>query len=162
MPGPMGVKPRGLTLVEMMITLVLLALVLVALVPLTSQWFGRSKQNTADCALPTAIDMTRSLALRNLPADPGKPAALLCLTPTALNLYRGNALPASCPTTPDAQAVWSLTSSTSAPFVSAGRCYALDSAGRPLALAALGSTACDSALETTLAGDSRYANCRFK
>ncbi|GGY17647.1 hypothetical protein GCM10011289_21430 [Paludibacterium paludis] len=166
----MELTQRGATLMELMVTLVILAALLVTLAPLTGQWLGRGQQRASRCALVNAIDMTRGLALRNLPAATDTPPAVLCLSPTALNVYRGDRLPSACPSSPDARAVWSTAATAASPFFtpangavvpSATACYALDSAGTP-ADATIGATSCDPRLESRLIKDALYANCRFK
>jgi len=158
----MELTQRGVTLTELVIAVALTAVILAAMAPLTANWFGRGQQSASHCTVINALSMTRSLALRNPAANPALPAAVLCTTAQAVNLYRGDTLPANCPTVQDSRAQWSSLAPSNAPFVSSTACYALDSSGLPTTLPAIGGIACDSTLETRLTQDPGYANCRFK
>ena len=83
-------KPQGFTLIEIMITLTVLAFLLFLGAPLTSAWTDGAQQQTAASLLREGIGRAKAQALRN----PGgvrnadEPAAALCYSNQTLVLYR--------------------------------------------------------------------------
>lgn len=87
-------RQGGLTLIELMISLAVLA-VLLTLGVSSSFWVERSRSNEAASQLSTAYSKTRSIAVRNpLSTAPNEPAAVMCVANATLYVHQG--LPAAC------------------------------------------------------------------
>ena len=78
---------RGFTLIEMMITITLFALLLVVGVPLTQSWTNSAYQRDAAGLLRQGISRAKSIALRNQgKVQDTAPAAVLCVSGQSLKL----------------------------------------------------------------------------
>lgn len=78
---------RGFTLIELMITITLFALLLVVGVPLTQSWTNSAYQRDAAGLLKQGLSRTKSIALRNQgKVQDTAPAAVLCLSGQSLKL----------------------------------------------------------------------------
>ncbi|MGC4077893.1 MAG: prepilin-type N-terminal cleavage/methylation domain-containing protein [Rubrivivax sp.] len=127
-----SVRPRGFTLVEMMIVLVLMVVMALVVAQLGTQWSDNARLARVQAQLQHAYDSTKSAALQNpQAATRGDAAATLCLQDGAFAVVLGD----DC----SAKAVWSYAqeSGVSVSLADAdSRCIALDSAG--VAVAASG------------------------
>lgn len=103
-------RKAGFTLIEMMVTLAIMALLLLVGAPLGRAWVANAHIAQAESQLLQAYERTRALALRN-PAGVTAPttAATLCITNgNTLKVYQGAA---NC-TTPSTTPIWSGSAAT--------------------------------------------------
>ncbi|TBU95897.1 pilus assembly FimT family protein [Phytopseudomonas dryadis] len=84
---------RGFTLIELMITLAVLALLMFVGLPLTNAWVNGAQQQTAASLLREGIGRAKAQALRNPRnvQDISQPAALLCRSGQVLKIPDGDA-----------------------------------------------------------------------
>ena len=96
----------GLTLIELMVTLAVLAILLLTGLPLTQNWVYGAQVAGSTSLLLQGYDLAKSLALRNPESEQGdNPAAGLKLSGGSLLVCRGNPADASCDTA-GASLVW--------------------------------------------------------
>ncbi|MBG6079046.1 pilus assembly FimT family protein [Rubrivivax gelatinosus] len=123
--------PRGFTLVEMMIVLVLMVVMALLVAQLGSQWSDNARLARVQAQLQHAYDSTKSAALQNpTAATRGEGAATLCVLDGAFAVVLGD----DC----GAQPVWSFAHEGGVSVSLAepdSRCIALDSAGVVVAAA---------------------------
>lgn len=75
------IQQKGLTLIELMITISLITIVLFMGSSLTSAWIDQSQVNNATSSIQNAISQAKALALRNKDNTPlSAAAASVCLT----------------------------------------------------------------------------------
>ena len=79
-------KSIGFTLVEMMITILIMSLLLLAAVPFTTAWIQGARVNEAKSKLLQGYELARALAQRN-PNGARAPAAAAGLKQEGLTLY---------------------------------------------------------------------------
>lgn len=125
-------RARGFSLVELMVTLAIVAVLGLLAVPFTAAWVQGSRQEEVRGALAQAVGQARALALRN-PAGlpPGAPAACVRRAAAALEVVQ----PAAAQDCAAAPVVWrtpldagvGLHDATGAAFA----CVAFDSRGQP-------------------------------
>ena len=78
---------RGFTLIELMVTVALLAILLMMVAPLTSGWSDRNQVQSAKSSLKTAISQARVSAIRNTEnKKSNEAAASVCIDSTNLTV----------------------------------------------------------------------------
>lgn len=89
---------RGLSLIELMVTLALLAFLLSVGLPLTSGWVQSAHQRDAVGMLTEALGRAKALALRNPQglADQSQPVAVTCLGKSTLSVVAASAKGVDC------------------------------------------------------------------
>ena len=85
---------RGFTLVELMVTLSLLAVVLVSGVALTSGWVDDARINEGGSQMETAYAKARAAAIKNSTGSTGTAAAVLCINSGVVYVHTG--IPGTC------------------------------------------------------------------
>ncbi|TBV09059.1 prepilin-type N-terminal cleavage/methylation domain-containing protein [Phytopseudomonas dryadis] len=134
------VNSRGFSLVELLVTLALLAFLLMLAVPFTNTWSDSARLRDAENLLHQGIGRAKALALRNHHGMTGtRTAASLCLDGQSqrLNLYQASsaAQQADC-SGAYGSPVWSAQLPKAATVKSGANdfaCLALDSRGLPTA-----------------------------
>lgn len=130
------VKNRGFTLVELMVTLAVLAIILSAALPLTSNWSSSAHQLETANLLKQGVSRAKAIALRN-PGGVGldKAAAALCLSDNKISLVRQDKAGAfSCAPTDSANSIWSATVPSGVSVKIGGasfQCLAMNNRGLP-------------------------------
>lgn len=103
-------KQRGMTLIELMIVVAILAVLIMAVAPFTGSWVDRARVTQSQGILEQAIGQARSAALRNPAAVSGNaPASMLCSTNNKVLLFVPVATDTSltCPDTTPPSQPWS-------------------------------------------------------
>ncbi|WP_286974290.1 type II secretion system protein [Pseudomonas sp.] len=103
------VKTRGFTLVELMVTVTVMSVILLAAVPLTMGWSSSARQLETANLLKQGVSRAKATALRN-PGGVGleSPAAALCLSNDTLSLVRQDkAGTFSCSPSNSSYSIWS-------------------------------------------------------
>jgi prepilin-type N-terminal cleavage/methylation domain-containing protein len=137
-------RQRGLSLIEMMVTLTVMLLLAAGAAPFSSGWANQAAVNQSNALLRQGMGQLKALALRNPGAVAGGVAsAVLISVPGKLCLQ------AQAPTTLDCTgATWSATPSATIRIAgAASQCIAMDSAGIVLA----GGLACSASLSYSIA-----------
>jgi prepilin-type N-terminal cleavage/methylation domain-containing protein len=102
---------KGFTLIELMVTLAVMSILLMAGVPLTQGWINSAHQRDAASVIQQGIARAKAMALRNPAGVIGsdKPAALLCRNDSTLVLAQpaSNQNAFNCSQVGSAQIVWS-------------------------------------------------------
>lgn len=131
-------QAKGFTLIELMVTLAVMSILLMAGVPLTQGWLNSAHQRDAASVLQQGIARAKAMALRNPAGVVGadKPAALLCLNDTSLMLAQPVAGQSAfnCGQVGNAQVVWSSALPKQVTIESDNksfRCVALDNRALP-------------------------------
>lgn len=81
---------RGMSLIELMVTVALMAFLLLVSLPLTKAWVDSAKQREAADVLAEGLGRAKALAMRN-PAgieDAAKPSAFVCLSASTVAVAR--------------------------------------------------------------------------
>lgn len=103
-------KQRGMTLIELMIVVALVAILAMALSPFTARWVDSARLTQSQGIMEQAIGQARASALRNPAAISGNaPASMLCSTANTIVLYVPIASDTSlsCPDTTPPSQPWS-------------------------------------------------------
>lgn len=137
-------RARGLSLIEMMVTLTVMLLLAVGAAPFSAGWANQAAVNQSNALLRQGMGQLKALALRNPGAVAGGAAsAVLISVPGKLCLR------AQTPTALDCTgATWSATPSATISIAGvASQCIAMDSTGVVLA----GGLACSTSLNYHIA-----------
>ncbi|MCV2366030.1 prepilin-type N-terminal cleavage/methylation domain-containing protein [Paucibacter sp. DJ1R-11] len=132
---------RGVSLIEMMVTVAVMMLLALAAAPFTSSWGSQASVRQTQTLLMQGMSQLKALALRNPAATSATAAAVLVAVPGQLCVRQG------IPATLDCSAVsWTSVPPASIKLNNAtSQCVALDSSGSPVA-ATVGATVCGTAL----------------
>jgi len=144
---------RGFSLIELMVTVAIMAFLLVTGLPLTLAWMADVHQRDAANTLAEGLSRAKAIALRN-PAgqiDAGVPAAMLCMSGQRLYVPTSGDV-ASCA---DANPSWKASIPTGVAVVSSLdvqplHCVAYNNRGIPLSVPITGSTCTTSSLNVTV------------
>jgi type IV pilus assembly protein PilA len=135
----MAMRPgaRGFTLIEVMVTLAVMLILLMAAIPMSISWSNSAKQRDAAGLLQQGLSRAKALALRNPGAvAAGQPSVALCLGGDTLSLLRLERDAAfSCTPAGAADLQWSALVPSSASIRIGGadfKCLALDNRGLPV------------------------------
>ncbi|MBZ8141737.1 hypothetical protein CLD22_17750 [Rubrivivax gelatinosus] len=122
--APAPRRQRGLTLVEMMIALALMAMLALMVAQLGSSWTDNARLTRVQALFQQAYDSTKSAALQNnLARARGEGAASLCIAAGSFSVVLGD----DC----SAHPIWSFAhdAGTGVELADGSTCIALDSAG---------------------------------
>ncbi|SDW62282.1 MULTISPECIES: Tfp pilus assembly protein FimT/FimU [Pseudomonas] len=127
----------GFTLVEVMISLAVMLILLMAAIPMTISWSNSAKQRDAAGLLQQGLSRAKALALRNPGAvGAGMPSAALCLSGGTLSVLRlARDVTFSCTPEADEDVQWSAVIPSAASITIGGedfQCLALDNRGLPV------------------------------
>lgn len=152
MSGKHATTPHGFTLVELLVTLAILAAIAALGAPLTQNWIDDARVNEASGQVTQAFAKARALALRNASnQDLGNAAALMCMTDNVLHVHN---IAVGSVVTCGTGSVWhaTLAGSPTTEVQTAGAgfaCLALNNRGIPTAYATTDG-ACSTSLSLTI------------
>lgn len=149
----------GFTLIEMMVTIGLVAFLMTLGVPLAREWVQSAHQREAAGLMTEALGRAKALALRNPQAltDQTLPAAAVCFTGGELMVVGGTAKGATC----DAKAEWTrplpsdasvVLTLTNIPF----QCVAYNTRGVPLVTTVSNLACSQAALDVNVASEEAF------
>jgi prepilin-type N-terminal cleavage/methylation domain-containing protein len=83
-------RQRGMSLIELMVTITLMLIICLAGLPLTKAWVDSAHQREAAGMLAEGLGRAKALAMRNPGgiADPTQPAAFVCLSGSTVAVAR--------------------------------------------------------------------------
>ena len=83
-------RQRGMSLIELMVTVTLMFIIALAGVPLTKAWVDSAHQREAAGTMAEGLGRAKALAMRNPGgiADPAQPAAFACLSGSTVAVAR--------------------------------------------------------------------------
>ncbi|MBE1161863.1 pilus assembly FimT family protein [Dyella acidiphila] len=167
------VSIRGLSLIELMVTLALLAFLVMVGLPLTSAWVQSAHQRDAAGMLTEGLGRAKALALRNPQGltDQSLPVAVTCLSGRNLSVVAADASGADCsqsqqwgmqlPTDASiVQAPLLASASTTAAAAVAMQCVAFNERGIALSTS-VGSLTCTSSSLNVLVGSQDAFNVQL-
>jgi Tfp pilus assembly protein FimT len=152
----------GLTLIELLIVIFLLALTLTRAVPLTMDWMHGVRLTDTESQLMEAFGMAKAKALRNSNGImEGNPVAAVCFANKYLKVVVGadNTHPANCASSP---IVWSSPVSANITLAGGGdvfSCLCFDSASQLSRVQACAT--CNGSMDLTVSSGNQHENIQF-
>ncbi|TWI52771.1 prepilin-type N-terminal cleavage/methylation domain-containing protein [Pseudomonas duriflava] len=132
-------RAKGFTLIELMVTIAVLSILMMAGIPLTQGWVNSAHQRDAASVMQQGIARAKAVALRNPAGVAGtdKAAVLLCRSDATLVLVRpeNSQKALDCAQSADAQVLWSGTLPKQVDIVANNKrflCLALDNQALPV------------------------------
>jgi len=127
---------RGMSLIELMVTVTLMCIIALVGVPLTKAWVDSAHQREAAGILAEGLGRARALAMRNPGgiADPAQPGAFVCLTGSTVAVARPDQSTACGKGTLAWSASLPIGSSIALPGKAAFHCVAYSARGAALAV----------------------------
>ncbi|MFG6447557.1 Tfp pilus assembly protein FimT/FimU [Roseateles sp. BYS180W] len=146
---------HGASLVELMVTVAVMGMLVMAVLPLTTRWADQQMVTQSQQMLVTALAQLRATALRNTDGKSlSDPAAVLVVSDAKVCVHRGTPLALNCQ-----GAVWSADMRSSVQLhAQAQQCLAMNSMGQALRRT-VGATECNvtGAYAVSRGGESRSA-----
>ena len=140
-------RQRGLSLIELMVTLAISGLLMVSAGNLTSSWIASSRVNSALAVMTQGVARARAIALRNPGGVAnGSSAAILCVSNGTVRLFAATRSPQAAASCQSSGGLWTAALGNSASVQvngSALTCLAFSNRGMPInPAAASGSDTC--------------------